>query len=574
MESSPSFATKINSVATVSEKVAFGKIVLDPVDRIFNLGSCLGQGIGPGRGNVEPGAKPLVAAMPKITQYIAIMANQVSFECHNGVSTFGHTCFFVFFSIQWRGTANDSLKQRPDSMKYRKSTIIVALIALCCNDMLFAQDNLAGDGPLVKAVEQAYVYGYPLLLMDASNTVMASGTDGRAPINQISHIREFPDHAFTDVVTPNADTLYSIAWLDLKATPMVFSVPETGNRYYVMQFLDGWTNVFASIGSRTTGNGKGTFLITGPGWKGDVPEGMTLVKSPTNMAWLLGRTQTNGIKDYESVHKIQDQYELEPYRKDAVKRNSTLSTDTKTAPVVQIDKLDAVSFFNRLNKLMVDNPPTDADTPVLDALAAIGIAPGKAFAKESFSAPDFQKIEKAYVAARERSIDVVNQSFGNQSGCWTLMPGNIGNYETDYETRMVVARVGLGANLQEDAVYPSCRRDLEGKPLSGKHDYIVHFTKGQLPPVKAFWSLTMYDNRQCFIANPINRYAIGDRDDLKFDEDGGLTIYMQHESPGKEKESNWLPAPLGEFNIFLRLYWPDQSILDNTWPLPEIKKVR
>lgn len=431
----------------------------------------------------------------------------------------------------------------------------------------------AAETPLAAVIEKAYVYGYPIVLMDASRNVMAPGTPGKATVNQVQHIREFPDHTFTDVVTPNADTLYSMAWLDLKTTPFVLSVPNTGGRYYVLQFLDAWTNVFASIGSRTTGNDKGFFLIAGPDWKGNVPKDMKLVKSPSNMVWMLGRTQTNGKDDYAAVHAIQDQYRIEPLTKNIVSVRSDSPFDTTTAPVEQVGKLDAVAFFQHLNKLMIDNPPTEPDKALLEIIAPLGIAPGKTFKKENFSKSDFQKIEKAYAAARKTLIDAVDKPQESQSGNWILIPKNIGNYGTDYATRALVAMVGLGANLPEDAVYPSCRGDESGKPLSGKNRYIIRFAKGQLPPVKAFWSLTMYNNRQQFIANPINRYAVGDRDKLQFDADGGLTIYLRHDSPGKDKESNWLPAPPDEFNVFLRLYWPKQSILDGTWPLPEIRKV-
>jgi hypothetical protein len=428
---------------------------------------------------------------------------------------------------------------------------------------------------------EAYIFGYPLVLMDASRRVMTAVSKpapGKAPVNQIGHLREFPDYTFTDVVSPNADTLYSVSWIDLTKEPMVLSVPAVGTRYYLMQLLDGWTNVFASPGSRTTGDDKGDFAITGPGWTGTLPSGLREIKAPTAMVWMIGRTQTNGKADYEAVHAVQDRYVLTPLSAWGKAYHAPESVpveqgvDTKTAPLEQVGKMDAATFFSRLNALMKDNPPAPADAPAMARFAAIGVAPGRAFDLKSLDPAVARGLEGVVMAAQEAIISAAKKPHGARMNGWDSLPPNTGKYGTDYLWRAVVALVGLGANLREDAMYPHATTDAGGRPLSGKNHYVVRFRKGQLPPVNAFWSLTMYNAKQAFVQNPIQRYAIGDRDKLKADSDGSVTIYIQHDSPGKGKEANWLPAPPDSFNLFLRLYWPTNAILDGSWKMPPVER--
>jgi hypothetical protein len=417
---------------------------------------------------------------------------------------------------------------------------------------------------------EAYAFGYPLVLMDVTRQMMTAVPKAgalKAPVNQFIHVREFPDPTFTDVVSPNADTLYSTAWLDLTKEPIILSVPDVGKRYYLMEMLDAWTNVFAAPGTRTTGNGRGDFAIVGPQWKGTLPAGVKEIKSPTNMVWLLGRTQTNGKEDYAAVRAIQDQYKLTPlsaWGKDYKPPDNApvaAGIDVKTPPVEQVAKMDAATFYARLNTLMKDNPPANADASAVNSIAAIGVAPGTTF--------DLKSLDPAVA----KSVAEARKPHGKKVNGWDVMT-NLGRYGTDYLFRSVVAIVGLGANLPEDAIYPRATEDTDGQPLTGANSYVVHFPKGQLPPVNAFWSLTMYNSKQFFVQNPINRYAIGDRDKLKFNDDGSLTITIQHESPGKEKESNWLPAPADQFNMFMRLYWPKKEIEDGAWKMPGVERVK
>ncbi len=425
---------------------------------------------------------------------------------------------------------------------------------------------------------EAYIYGYPLVLMDAtrrvSTNVPRSG-ENAAPINQLGHKRSFPDDTFTTVVTPNADTLYSFAFLDLSNGPMVLSVPEMGDRYYLMQMLDAWTNVFAAPGTRTTGNGKGDFAVVGPGWKGKLPEGVKELRSPTNLVWIIGRTQTNGEKDYATVRAIQDKYKLAPLSAwgkaytppDNVPVDKSI--DMETPPVKQTIKLDSATFFARLNALMQGNPPATADAAALQRFAAIGIAPGKQFDLKQLDPAVANGLEQGVNLGRAKIVAEARKPHGKVVNGWEFMT-NIGRFGTDYLWRSVVALVGLGANLPEDAIYPRRTVDSDQQLLNGANQYVIRFAKDQLPPVGAFWSISMYNSRQAFIKNPINRHAIGDRDNLKFAADGSLTLYIQNESPGKDKESNWLPAPKDAFNLFMRLYWPKKEILDGSWKPPEI----
>jgi hypothetical protein len=380
-------------------------------------------------------------------------------------------------------------------------------------------------------------------------------------------------------VSPNADTLYSTAWLDLSAEPMILSVPAMGKRYYLMMLMDAWTNVFASPGTRTTGSGKGDFAIVGPGWSGQLPSGVKEIKSPTNMLWVVGRTQTNGPSDYAAVHKIQDQYKLTPlsaWGKPFTPPGPAPippGLDVKTPPVQQVARMDANTFFARLNALMPGNPPTAADAPALARFAAVGIAPGEEFDPKSLDPAVASVVEGAAKAGQARLMEEAKKQHGTSQNGWDILPSNTANFGTDYTWRAVVALVGLGANIPQDAIYPHALVDSSGQPLSGANRYLIRFPKGQLPPVNAFWSITMYNAKQAFVQNPIGRYAIGDRDRLKTAPDGSVTIYVQHDSPGKDKESNWLPAPADSFNLFMRLYWPSQAIIDGTWKPPPVERI-
>lgn len=430
---------------------------------------------------------------------------------------------------------------------------------------------------------QAVVYGLPLVLMDITmrkTTNVSPEHRSARPVNQFTHLRTFPTAAFKDVVRANVDTLYSSAFLDLAKEPIVLSVPDTYGRYYLLPMLDAWTNVFATVGSRMTGTKPGVFAVTGPDWSGTVPERMQQLKSPTDMVWILGRTQTNGPDDYSAVHGIQDGYLLvplsqygEPYNPPAGKFDPTV--DMNRPPIEQLKQMSAVQFFGTLARLLKTNPPPVSEAPILNKLARIGIKPGEAFDPMTLD-PWVAKGLEGSISAAFAKLEEAQRHLGKTVNGWHIPPKNLGDYGTDYGTRAIVALIAFGANLSADAVYPTTFVDAANKPMNGLNRYILHFEKGLTPPVKAFWSVTMYDPQSFFVANLINRYAISSWMPLQHNEDGSIDVYIQRESAGKGREANWLPAPAGNFNITLRMYWPKDkapSINDGTWVPPAVTQV-
>lgn len=448
----------------------------------------------------------------------------------------------------------------------------------------------AGENLLeaVPAGVEAYIYGYPLVTMEMTRRVMTNVEKpeaNRAPMGQFARARQYPDASFRDVTAPNADTLYTTAWIDVGAEPWVLSLPDAQDRYYLFPMLDGWTNVFQVPGKRTTGTGPQKYAITGPGWKGNLPEGVVEYKSPTNLVWLLGRIYCTGTpEDYAAVHKLQDEISVvplsaygKPYTTPAAKVDP--SVDMKTAVRAQVDALSVEDYFTLLARLMKDNPPAAADQPMVDKMARLGIVPGQPFdgkklgpaAREAFSLVPKIANEKIMLWMKE---GIAAGDMKVQDG-W-LFTTKTGEYGTNYIQRALITAIGLGANRPEDAVYPTS----EGPTILGTYDgtkkYVMHFPKGQLPPARGFWSLTMYDKDYFFVENPLNRYSISARQDLKTNADGSVDLLIQNESPGADKESNWLPAPKDRFILMMRLYWPQEtnpSILDGTWKIPQVKTV-
>lgn len=441
----------------------------------------------------------------------------------------------------------------------------------------------------VPAGVDAYIYGYPLVTMEFTRRVMtnvAQAEGNRAPMGQFARAREYPNAAFRDVTAPNADTLYTTAWINVGKEPWVLTLPEANDRYYLFPMLDGWTNVFQVPGKRTTGTGPQKYAITGPGWTGQLPDGVVEYKSPTNLVWLLGRIYCTGTpEDYAIVHKLQDAISVvplsaygKPYTPPAGKVDASI--DMKTAVRDQVDALSAEEYFTLLAQLMVENPPSAADQPMLDKMAAIGIVPGKPFDGSKLNPLAKEAFELVPKIANEKIMLWMKE--GIAAGAMKLENGwlfttQTGDYGTDYLQRALITAIGLGANLPEDAVYPTSEGPSILGSYTGDKKYVMHFPKGQLPPAKGFWSVTMYDANYFFVANPLNRYSISERQDLKVNADGSVDLYIQNESPGADKESNWLPAPKDKFILMMRLYWPsptNPSILDGSWTVPPVKVVK
>jgi hypothetical protein len=422
---------------------------------------------------------------------------------------------------------------------------------------------------------QAYTFAYPLVIMEMTRRANTQNGSPRF-VNHLLHGLAFPDDRFHQVIRANADTLYSSSWLDLSQEPVLLHVPDTKGRYYLMQFMDAWSETIASPGKRTTGTGEGWFPIVGPGWKGKLPEDVQRIDSLTNTAWLIGRTQTNGPADYGFVHAIQQGYKLTPLSAYpagqppvALADLALIQAGSHEPPPVQVAHMSVTDFFHLFAQLLVKNPPRAADEPVMRQLARIGIAAGRPFPTVQLS-PDQLKAVEEGAQAESRSIETFDRSaLPNGKTGWTL-PGHYGRYGTNYLVRALTARYFLGILPAEDAVYLSCDRDSAGDPFQGSKQYTLHFDKDGIPPVRAFWSLSLYDEQGYFAANSIQRFAIGDRDALTFNADGSLDLYIQRDSPGAGKESNWLPAPAGSFNLALRMYWPEKQVISGQWTPPAL----
>lgn len=458
--------------------------------------------------------------------------------------------------------------------------VAVALGAVALSGVPVAAQDKGNEKELTDLGTEAYVYGYPLVTMEMTRRVMtnvAAPEGARAPVGRFLLMRKYPDATFTDVTAPNADTLYSTAWLDLAKEPYVLSLPDMADRYFLMPMLSGWTDVFEVPGKRTTGTKAQAYAITGPGWKGKLPDGVKELKSPTNMVWILGRTYCTGTPDdYKACHAVMDKYQLVPlgaYGKPYTPPAGTVdpAVDMKTPVRDQVHKMDAVAYFTLLAKLMKDNPPAKADAPMVEKMAKIGLVPGKDFDASKLPAAAAKLIPEA----AQKKILGHFKSGGESINGW-LFATKAGVYGTDYLQRAFITAIGLGANRPQDAVYPTSDVDADGKPYTGANKYVVHFPKGQTPPADGFWSITMYNGEYFFVDNPLNRYTVSPRNDLKYNADGSLDVYIQNQSPGKDKEANWLPAPKGKFVLMMRLYWPKEtppSIIDGTWKPPAVKAV-
>ncbi|HWE20505.1 MAG TPA: DUF1254 domain-containing protein [Hyphomicrobiaceae bacterium] len=442
----------------------------------------------------------------------------------------------------------------------------------------------AGTAPGVSPQEareiarDAYIFAYPMVLTEITRRVMTNveRPEGlHSPMNQIAHARTLTNASFTDTVRPSADALHSLMFLDVSKEPMVLSVPDSGGRYYLLPLLDMWTDVFASRGKRSSGTAAQTFAVVGPHWQGRLPNGIGAVRSPTALVVLVGRTQVGGKADFAAVHKFQNGIKAVPLRHYGKPytppRGRHNPQQDMSAPPDQVERMDAATFFALFAELMKENPPHPTDYPILARLKRIGIEPGKAFAPAA--AP--REVQRALEAAAPDALKLIKAAFarsGVSSNGWRTHLAAVGTYGADYLQRAGLAYGGLGGNVATDAVHPTAVAGADGQQLSSDRSYVLHFAKDQLPPARAFWSLTVYNDRQLLAANPIDRYALGDRDKLQFNDDGTLDIYIQRESPGADKESNWLPAPAsGPFTVTMRLYWPKPEVLDGKWSPPPVR---
>jgi DNA sulfur modification protein DndE len=427
---------------------------------------------------------------------------------------------------------------------------------------------------------RAYIYGYPLLVMDSLRRVttnVAVPEGALSPMGQFAHHRLFPGSSDRTIAGASVDTLYSLAWLDLSRGPYVLHVPDADTRFYMMPILDGWTEVIGNPGTRTTGGKAGDYAITGPRWSGVVPAEVKQLASGTNMVFLVGRTYSSGtVQDYEAVHALQNQYTLVPlsmFGNPSPQLNEGVvdpSIDMTTPPRDQIDNLDAAEFFARFSRLLRDNPPTAQDAPTVEILNRLGLVGD--FDMSNVSSSVAQGLSRVPETARRQILG--HYARQRQANGWMVSTGS-GHYGTDYLQRALVAYIGVGGNLPADAFYPIARFDGDGRVLNGANKYVMRLTHADIPPIhpQGFWSLTMYDSEYFLVANSINRSSLSSRDTFQENPDGSADLHIQNEFPGADKQPNWLPAPEGEFILMLRLYWPKDEAVNGTWVPPPVRRV-
>ena len=448
--------------------------------------------------------------------------------------------------------------------------------------------NAAGSAPaltedIARAIGvDAYLYFYSLVTMDVTrkqSTNIEPGKElGKGPMNTFVNVPAYPPADLKVVVRINFDTLYSLAWLDLTKEPLIISAPDTAGRYYLLPMLDMWTDVFASPGSRTTGTKAGNFLVTPLGWNGTVPSGFTRIIAPTPYVWIIGRTKTDGPQDYAEVNAIQARFVVTPlsqWGKPAMPIAAKIdpSVDMKTPPKTQVDTMSAATYFAYAAELLRLHSPHLTDDPLIEQMKRIGIERGKAFDVSTID-PVFKRVLDSVPSAAQNLMAWKVPTVARTVNGWSMNTDTMGVYGNYYLKRAIVTQLGLGANLPEDAIYPLNLVDDAGKPLDGANKYTLHFDKGSTPPVDAFWSLTLYDAAGFQVGNALNRFAVSSWMPLKYNADGSLDLLIQNENPGKDKESNWLPAPKAPFNLTMRLYSPKSDALTGKWNPPPVSRNR
>lgn len=471
-------------------------------------------------------------------------------------------------------------------MLRRRTLLIYGALAAALPHMAslpaIAADAVLTSDEARAIAKEATIYGFPLVdnyRVQHSYFVDAGGPEFKAPWNElVNNARVYtPDDKA--IQTPNSDTPYSYVGADLRAEPLVFTVPAIEKeRYYSLQFIDLYTFNFAYVGSRATGNEAGSYLLAGPNWKGETPPGIkSVIRSETEFAFVLYRTQLFNPGDIENVKKIQAGYKVEPLSKFLGQPAPAPAPAVDfIAPLSAADERTSPDFFKELNFILQFCPTDPSETELMARFAELNIAAGKTFDLQAFT-PDIQKaitdgMADAWAAFKEHKETMIDTGKASSADSF----GTRAFLKNDYMQRMSGAVLGIYGNSKDEALYPVYFTDDQQKPLSGAGKYTLRFEPGQLPPVNAFWSVTLYQLPESLLyANPLNRYLINSPmlPDLKKDADGGLTLYVQNESPGPDKEANWLPAPTGPFFVAMRLYWPKPEALDGKWKAPPLHHV-
>jgi hypothetical protein len=407
----------------------------------------------------------------------------------------------------------------------------------------------------------------------------------RQKLNRFFHIPILADHKSRFVTTPNNDTLYSTAWLDLSLEPLFLTVPPMGERYYSFAFMSLFTDNFAYVCRRLHGGKPAPRMIVGPSWKGDAPNDVVLVRAPTNGVWLLGRVLVDGPADLAAVRALQAKTLLETpdmrnerriIESQELMRQRTIMPPEPVADWPAPDRADLFDLFDVGLRALGESPLDPRDRVVFEEFAPLKLRPGRKFDARAFSEAERGAILAGIAQARSE-IRAAGRHYGKVVNGWSYPEPNLGNFGQDYLYRALVALTGLAALEPAEATYLTCNSDEAGRPLDGANRYLLRFEPGQLPPAKAFWSLAMYEvtpeGRAFFTDNPLGRYAIGDRTTgLTRGADGSLEIHLQHAPPAESRQPNWLPAPAGPMRLVLRAYEPAQPLLDSSYRVPAVKR--
>ncbi|PWJ41768.1 DUF1254 domain-containing protein [Sediminitomix flava] len=466
-------------------------------------------------------------------------------------------------------------------MKKRNSIPFLMAMMLLLSQLSFASKPIAqiSKEEATTIAEDAYIFSLPLLLWEKQFQRITYTTEPKglmAPMGQFGHARRFVDASNKMVVGFNVDVLYSFAGLDLREEPFVLSVPAIEDRYWIMQIINAWNDVPEAPGSRTHGEKACNFLIAGPNWEGQVPEGMELIRSNTNITCIGGRIYCSGEEaDYAIVNALQDQVTLTP-----LSAWGTDFTPPANVPLADIEfpvdvnqavlSMDVETYFNNTNRILAGSETYKADAPILAQMKKIGLEAGKEFSLDNFDAEVAVGIKAGFAQGHKRLMEIA-ENLGVIKNGWTVTY-EMGRYGADYDLRAGWSYLGLGGNLIEDAFYPLTRVDQNDDELHGDHKYVLTFENGNMPPENAFWSLTMYDADAYLVENPLDRYALSNKTDLKYEADGSLKIYFQHERPSEDKVANWLPAPEGTFMMTLRVYAPKENAQNGEWIPPVVEK--
>jgi hypothetical protein len=431
-----------------------------------------------------------------------------------------------------------------------------------------AADRARADTAFTTAAA-AYVFAMP--------TVLERATVAKYPTNALVAIADLAQPASRTVVAPNHDTFYFVSHVDLREGPLVLDAPPTGGRYSVVQLLDANTNVVANVGAGHDRDRAQQVAIVPPGWQGALPAGVTAARSPTNTVWLLGRTLIGDAADLPAARRVLAGYALTPLAQWQIgERAAATILDTFPTSIAPVVLPVGLAFLDAASAALAADPPLAADACALRAFAAVGIAPG--MTPSGTADPVVRAALAAGAHAGDALVDdaaaTLSRTSRRHNRGWWVKPSDVARFGTDYVGRAVIARVALGANRPSETLYPTTNVDSAGRPLSGAHRYVVTFRAGQLPPARAFWSLTLYNVRLLLAANRIDRYAIGDRSPgLRYGPGRSLTLYVQHTPPKGVPRANWLPAPTGRFSLYLRLYEPKRAAIDGRWPLPSVRRV-